>query len=99
MKACISRSILPQGHISGLKVTCVVVPPLYFLYLLVNGVFNFLFLILLIFSEVLIAGEPTIMGGASEEDERPITRIQNSENGTEPPKEEHNINIKSEVDG
>ena len=56
-------------------------------------------LILLIFSEVLIAGEPTIMGGASEEDERPITRIQNSENGTEPPKEEHNINIKSEVDG
>lgn len=74
--------------------------PLYFLYLLVNGVFNFfLFLILLIFSEVLIAGEPTIMGGASEEDERPITRIQNSENGTEPPKEEHNINIKSEVDG
>ena len=39
------------------------------------------------------------MGGASEEDERPITRIQNSENGTEPPKEEHNINIKSEVDG
>lgn len=53
----------------------------------------------MIFSEVLIAGEPTIMGGASEEDERPITRIQNSENGTEAPKEEHNINIKSEVDG
>ena len=98
MKACISRSILPQGHISVLKVTCVVVTPCTSCIDSIDFSI-FFFLILLIFSEVLIAGEPTIMGGASEEDERPITRIQNSENGTEPPKEEHNINIKSEVDG
>ena len=50
-----------------------------------------------IFSEVLIAGEPTIMGGASEEDERPITRVENGENGNEPLKNE-SINVKAEVE-
>ena len=49
-----------------------------------------------IFSEVLIAGEPTIMGGASEEDERPITRVENGENGNDSMKAEQ-LNIKAEV--
>ncbi|CAG5080433.1 Oidioi.mRNA.OKI2018_I69.PAR.g9587.t1.cds [Oikopleura dioica] len=30
-------------------------------------------------SEILVAGEPTIMGGETQEDERPITRIENGE--------------------
>ena len=33
-----------------------------------------------IFSDILIAGEPTIMGGLADDDERPITRIENIEN-------------------
>ena len=32
------------------------------------------------FSDILIAGEPTIMGGLADDDERPITRIENIEN-------------------
>lgn len=48
-------------------------------------------------SEVLIAGEPTIMGGASEDDERPITRVENGENGNESLKNE-SINVKAEVE-
>ena len=31
-------------------------------------------------SDILIAGEPTIMGGLTDDDERPITRIENIEN-------------------
>ena len=30
-------------------------------------------------SEILVAGEPTIMGGETQEDERPITRIENGD--------------------
>ena len=33
-----------------------------------------------IVSDILIAGEPTIMGGLTDDDERPITRIENIEN-------------------
>ena len=33
------------------------------------------------FSDILIAGEPTIMGGLTDDDERPITRIENIEGG------------------
>ena len=44
----------------------------------------------------MIAGEPTIMGGASEEDERPITRVENGENGD--PLKNESINVKAEVE-
>lgn len=34
----------------------------------------------MVLSDILIAGEPTIMGGLTDDDERPITRIENLEN-------------------
>lgn len=46
-------------------------------------------------SDILIAGEPTVMGGLTDEDERPITRIENIEN-SDPIENQLHDSIKAE---